>query len=350
MIDKATFPRHKLCGGGITGRSLRTLTDVFGALPGSDGLIFCNSVEFRAFGTDLGIQTGVPTLALGMRHSFDAALVGAALDAGARDYSGRSDSLSIRQDGVTLPDCGITAPVAVAADGVNSPTARQLFGQAFDRNTIGFALEVETHDRTEADRLRIDFGAADWGYGWRFPKPCGTTIGVGGVLSQNADMKAALDRYLASLDIRAAPAPKGQFLPFGDFRAVPGRGRVLLAGDAAGLVDPITGEGIAYALQSGAYAAKAAATALRQGAPDAALHHYRRHLRPIHRNLRQARLLRHLIFQPALRPAFLRSFKASRTLRADYMRLLGGELDYGALMLKLGFRLPRFAWRAATGY
>lgn len=71
---------------------------------------------------------------------------------------------------------------------------------------------------------------------------------------------------------------------------------MLLVADAAGLVDPVTGEGIVYALQSGAAAANAAAAALAKGCPDAALPAYRRALRPVHRALRMACWLRPLIY------------------------------------------------------
>ena len=119
-----------------------------------------------------------------------------------------------------------------------------------------------------ADRpLRIDFGAAHWGYGWDFPKSGSSTIGIGGVLSRNEDMKGAMAAYLDLLGQDPTQPVKGHHLPFGDFRRRPGRGAVLLAGDAAGLVDPITGEGIAYALKSGQLAAQAAVQALAEDAP-----------------------------------------------------------------------------------
>ena len=168
-------------------------------------------------------------------------------------------------------------------------------------------------------------------------------------MSRNADMKSALYRYLDQLGLPDTLPVKGQFLPFGDFRAVPGKGRILLAGDAAGLVDPITGEGIAHALDSGALAAEAVCRALDQGRPDTALTSYIRALHPIHRGLRHARLLRNLMFRETLRPAFIRSFRSSRTLRGEYLRMMAGETDYGPLMQKMAARLPGFAWRAVSG-
>ncbi|WP_420327023.1 geranylgeranyl reductase family protein [Mameliella sp.] len=349
MVDKARFPRNKLCGGGLTGRAIARYGRTFGGTLPPVPLERRDRFTFHAFGQPLGDSRDAPPLYLGMRYELDAALVEQALAAGVVDFTGQSGRLDPDGPAVDLPGGRIEAPLLIAADGVNSNTARTLFGTAFDRARIGFALEVE-HPGADPDRpLRIDFGAADWGYGWQFPKPLGTTVGLGGVLSRNTDMKSALYRYLDQLGLPDTLPVKGQFLPFGDFRTVPGKGRILLAGDAAGLVDPITGEGIAHALDSGARAAEAARRALEQGTPDSALAAYTRALRPIHRGLRHARLLRNLMFRETLRPAFIRSFRGSRTLRGEYLRMMAGETDYGPLMQKMAARLPGFAWRAVSG-
>jgi geranylgeranyl reductase family protein len=349
LLDKARFPRNKLCGGGLTGRAIHHYEQIFGGSLPDVPMERRSDFAFFAFGQDLGFSRDAPPLHLCMRYQLDETLFRMAVQAGAEDLSGRAGTLDPTGTAIDLPDRRLEATIVIAADGVNSPTARALFGNAYDKDQIGFALEVE-HPGADADRpLRIDFGAANWGYGWQFPKTQGTTIGVGGVLSRNSDMKAALRRYLTTLGISENLPFKGQFLPFGAFRATPGRGRILLAGDAAGLVDPITGEGIAHALHSGALAADAARNALSAGTPDTALTLYSQSLRPVHNGLRHARLLRNLMFREALRPAFVRSFRNSRTLRDDYFRLMAGETDYGPLMRKTAARLPGFAWRAISG-
>ncbi|WP_375259764.1 geranylgeranyl reductase family protein [Citreimonas sp.] len=349
LVDPRRFPRDKLCGGGLTGRSMRLYRDIFGNDMPPVPLARRDAIAFHAFGEDLGIDRDAPPLHLGMRFSFDHALVEQALRAGAIDFTGQSGTLDPDAGTIALGGCQLRTPLIVAADGVNSPTARQLFGAAFDHRTIGFALEVELPEPAPDAPLRIDFGAADWGYGWHFPKPSGVTIGVGGVHSRNADMKGALHRYLETLGVRGTSRIKGQFLPFGAFRSVPGRGRVLLAGDAAGLVDPITGEGIAHAMLSGAEAARACIEALAQGAPDRALPIYRKRIAPIHTALRHASRLRPILFRESLRPAFLRSFRESRTLRREYLAMLDGQTDYGPIMRRMALRLPGFALRALRG-
>lgn len=309
--------------------------------------------EFRAFGEDLGTSRGAPPIHLAMRRDLDSHLVDRARAAGAEILTGLDltlDQSSPQRPALTGDGVRLEAPLMIAADGVNSATAHVLFGEAFDRDRIGFALEAEHPGADPSRALRIDFGAAEWGYGWQFPKHAGTTVGVGGVMGRNPDLKAAMRRYLQTLDLPPDARIKGQFLPFGDFRPMPGQGNILLAGDAAGLVDPITGEGIAHALHSGELAAHAVHAALQAGSPDSALPRYRAALRPIHAGLRHANLLRNLMFRLPLRPAFIRSFRHSRTLRDDYLRLLAGETDYGPLMRKMVFRLPGFAMRALRGH
>lgn len=225
--------------------------------------------------------------------------------------------------------------------------ARRLFGRAHDPSRIGFGMEVELprESLSRADAVEIDLTAAQWGYGWSFPKAGSITLGVGGVHQRNPAMAETLGAFLRRHCGEGAPLrPRGAFLPFGEVRATPGRGTTLLAGDAAGLVDPITGEGIAWAMRSGQLAAAAVAAALAAGRPESALPRYRCALAPIRAELRRARALRWLFYQPRLQPAFLRLLAGEPRLQRRYLALLSGEADYA----DLGWRaLPRLAARMA---
>ncbi len=351
LVDKHRFPRDKLCGGGFTGRAMTYYRDIFGRRAPDIDILRRTEISFCAFGREIGQFRDVPPLYMTMRRELDHALMRAALSAGATDLTGGHPSeIAAAPPSLALADGAITAPLMIAADGVNSPTARLLFGKAFERSQIGFALEVELPLNAPAETpVRIDFGAADWGYGWDFPKMCGRTIGVGGVMRRNADLKGALTRYLDQIGVSTDRPVKGQFLPFGACRKPPGDGRVLLAGDAAGLVDPITGEGIAYAMKSGQLAAQSCISALRDGRPLSALQNYQRLLRPVHSAIAQARMLRPLIFLPAFQATFTASFRNSSTVRAEYMRLIAGETEYGQLTRDVLFRLPRFLARSLSG-
>ena len=343
LIDKARFPRQKLCGGLFTGRARSYYQEIFGENPPPDTMIEKSSVSFWQAETDLGTLTNVPPLYLTMRWDLDYGLYRHATAAGVADFTGsRIAALDLKKKEVVLPNGQhLGFRVLIGADGVNSAVARQIFGSAFDHARIGFGLEIEAPASPPDAPVRIDFGAAHWGYGWAFPKAQSTTIGVGGLLAANADMKAAMGDYLQKLGQDCPEsAYKGHFIPFGHFRKTPGQGAVLLAGDAAGLVDPITGEGIAFAMKSGQLAALAAAQSLASGDPDKALTAYRDALRPLHRSLRWATRLRPLLFHPRLERHFRSAFQNSQNMKHAYMELMAGERDYPELVWTLLKRLP----------
>lgn len=350
LIDRRRFPRDKLCGGGITGRCAAALERLLGhPLPGHLAEER-GTFEFHAHGASLGTVDGVPPIHLTTRRAFDTYLQSKAIAAGADDRSGQKPAgIDPGKCRVTL-DSGATLEgrILIGADGVASTTARSLFGRAYDPHQVGFAMEVEASPEQDTpDRVRIDFGAAEWGYGWHFPKSGSATIGVGGLHGRNPEMRAALETYLRGLGVDPSMQKvKGAFLPFGAFRRIPGRGRVLLAGDAAGLVDPITGEGLAHAIDSGRMAAEAATAALAEDRPETALPLYRKSLGPIHGALRHARALRLVIYAPPLKAGFIRAFRDSRTLRHDYLRMLGGQREYADIMAALLRRLPRHLSRS----
>ncbi|MGX9351139.1 NAD(P)/FAD-dependent oxidoreductase [Shimia sp. W99] len=350
LVDKARFPRNKLCGGLFTERSRAYYHEIFGQDFDLSRAVTRRDIAFWHDGTELAVLHDIPPLHLTMRLDLDNTLFTHALAAGAADFSGRaiaelSDNKLTFRDGTQ-----ISGAVLIGADGVNSIVARHLFGAPFNKDTIGFGLEIEVPPDAQnpaEQPLRIDFAAATWGYGWSFPKQDSTTVGVGGLHAPNPDMKAHFSGYLETLGLDPKQARfKGHYLPFGDFREHPGRDHILLAGDAAGLVDPITGEGIAFAMKSGQLAAQAACDALSAGTPQSALTHYKTALKDMQRNLRIARRLRRIIFAPRWQKAFVSTFRRSGTVRMQYMALLAGEVEYPELARSVVARLPRYVLNA----
>lgn len=333
LVDKSAFPRDKLCGGGFTERSRKEMKAIFGRDIDPELFHTCHRVRFTAGAETLGDVDDAPPLHMTMRRDFDTMLHDRAVEAGAEPWlRARIAALDTEARTLTLTSGEILGfRILIGADGVNSFVARTLFGRPFDPKRIGFCLEVEAPPRPEkpADRVEIDFRATHWGYGWVFPKAQSLTLGVGGINVKNRDMKANLSGYLAQHGVDAAALKfKGQFIPAGDFRKVPGRGCVLLAGDAAGLVDPITGEGIAHAMSSGAAAAEAAAVALRAGRPETALGDYRARIAPLHEQIRLARRFRTAVFPSAVHDRFLRIVAARPEMQRRFLKLLAGETDY----------------------
>ncbi len=350
LIDKAEFPRDKLCGGLITGRARAAYQQIFDENINPDLFEARHRIGFFMNGEALGPQQEMPDAHLTMRYDMDHSLLAFARTAGAHAFTGqRIEALDLKARKIMLKSRQILGFTAlIGADGVNSMVAKEVHGRAFNPAKIGFALEIEAPATAPVDEnsaLRIDFDAAAWGYGWHFPKHRGNMIGICGLQASNPDMKPRLAAYLQRLGTGEEVPVKGHFLPFGDFRQKPGRDNILLAGDAAGLVDPVTGEGIAYALQSGQMAAMAVYRAISGGNPGAACGHYVKALAPIHRSIRLARFIRPVIHARHLQPFFKKSFAGSRRLKQEYLRMLSGEIEYPRLIWLFAARLPRAIWR-----
>lgn len=350
IVDKATFPRDKLCGGLFTGRSEKAMKSVFGLDVTPELFLTSDHMRFSAKGEILADIRDAPKMHLTMRRDFDAMLHAQALDAGATAFLGQPmTALDLAASTLTLRD-GTTLKygVLIGADGVNSYVARTLFGRPFNPDAIGFGLEIETPlQPTRDNAVEVDFDAATWGYGWSFPKQKSMTVGVAGVNMRNDDMKANMAAYVDQVSGDPDKKYKGHFLPFGEYQKTPGRDNVLLAGDAAGLVDPITGEGIALAMESGAFAGQAAADALDAGAAQTAFSLFAGRVKPIQKDLDQARLWRLIMFPKATEPYFKKAFKRGSHLQRKYLDLLAGEANYHDLRHELLRRLPKMVWRIA---
>lgn len=332
LVDKARFPRDKLCGGGVTGRAMGHLGQAFGRLP--DTLFHhCDAVQLTASGLTIGAEIDVPPILMTMRRDFDAALRECAIAAGAVDFCGQRIAemdLSAREVVLANGD-RLRGAVIIGADGVNSAVARALFGRSHDPDQVAFALEVEVPGDASA-QLELDLSAVPWGYGWDFPKAGGRTLGIGGSARRNPEMRQDFEAWLRARGLDPSTLKiKGHHLPMGEVRKVPGRGCVLLAGDAAGLVDPITGEGIGWAVHSGQLAAEAACAALSQGQPDLAMSLYQSSARHMLRELSRARFLARLVYLPWLQPRFHALLASSPRLRRRFLDLLAGKMDYADL-------------------
>lgn len=339
IIDKSEFPREKLCGGLVTQRSKSTFEYVFERQWDDDLVLASNNINFCFNGNrlvGLGPKEHDTVMYFTMRVSFDAYLLKMAEQAGATLKLGtRVQSIDLDSNSV-LMETGekIGFRFLVGADGVNSQVAKQLYGESFNPNKIGFGLEVEVpRDQLpgQLNTVEIDFAAARWGYGWIFPKKETYTIGVGGIHKLNPDLKAQLRKYLSfkHLDLDAYRV-KGQYIPFGDYRRTPGRRNILLCGDAAGTVDPITGEGIAYAMQTGH---AAGITIIESGSLVGVelIKSYLTRYRIVSRSIAKANRWRYLIFPAPIMKTFAWAFADAGTLQRGYLDLLAGKHDYDAL-------------------
>ena len=333
LIDKARFPREKLCGGLLSERSVGAIRDVFGA--SCTYPIEVTSTGATVFDRDRRLVrvANCKPVHFTSRRDFDASLVAVAMSRGATLVEGTAlkalDSGAARielEDGRVL-----AAPFVIGADGAGS-RVRKLLGVRMDREGFAIGLEAQVPRDSIARDIsdpEIYFGLVEWGYAWIFPKRTMLTVGIGGLAARNPDMRERF-RQFATAALGRVPSERlcGSPIPFGNFVATPGRGSTLLVGDAAGLVEPLTGEGIAFAIQSGYHAAHAIVQAARRNAPSHALRFYASGYRSIVQSFRDVRMLRNLVFSQATRGLFLRALRGNERMVVKHMDVLAGDADY----------------------
>jgi geranylgeranyl reductase family protein len=263
LLEKATLPRYKTCGGGIIGPSRDALPPGF-ELPLSDRV---HAVTFSLDGRFARTRRSRRMLfGLVNRPEFDHALVESAIQAGARVRTGVTVS-RVEQHGPSVPD---RRTVAVVLSGQEQPLlARAVVGADGSAGRIGahvgvkvdqvdLGLEAEIPVPTSvaedwAGRVLIDWGPLPGSYGWVFPKGDTLTVGVISARGEGAATKRYLDDFVARLGLSGfEPRISSGHLTRCRAEDSPlSRGRVLVCGDAAGLLEPWTREGISFALRSG---------------------------------------------------------------------------------------------------
>lgn len=278
LVDRSDFPRDKACGDGIAPHAIDVLRDL-GVTDPVAGFAPVPALSLRSpSGVVVGRRLARAAYTV-PRKVFDAGLVAAALSAGA--VWRRRTVRSINVDGHRLIVDGVFATRAlIGADGAGSTVRRYL---GFPRNPDGhLALAIRGYAPAPAGpaEQRIVTAAEGWpAYAWAFPIGDGrANVGYGEVLRGPALTREHLVERLAALlpdvDPAAVTDLKAHLLPLSTRRPPPGRGRVLLAGDALSLINPFTGEGIFYAVRSGALAGAAAAHAVQSNADVDAARRY----------------------------------------------------------------------------
>ncbi|NYV77972.1 geranylgeranyl reductase family protein, partial [Streptomyces sp. UH6] len=262
LLEKAELPRYKTCGGGIIGPSRDALPPGF-EVPFQDRV---NAVTFSHNGRFTRTRRSRRMLfGLVNRPEFDQRLVESAQKAGAEVRTGVTVS-RVEQHGPTVPD---RRTVAVVLQGGETLLARAVVGADGSASRIGahvgvkmgqvdLGLEAEIPvPGTVADdwrgRVLIDWGPLPGSYGWVFPKGDTLTVGVISARGEGAATKRYLEDFIGRLGLAGfEPALSSGHLTRCRTDDSPlSRGRVLVCGDAAGLLEPWTREGISFALRSG---------------------------------------------------------------------------------------------------
>src|SRR4051812_39547662 len=362
-----SHPREKPCGGGVTRRALRLIADAVdvSALPALsiDAAVVEEPATDRAKpatprpGVCVPLKhdaDALPLLVVTSRAIFDKALVEAAIAAGAQLVTERVVDVLRAGASMTVRTRGghHTADVVLGADGANSLVRKKL-AAPFLRSEISIAAGffVRSPRGVAAPAIAIQSMIRQPGYLWSFPRPDHLAVGVCAPAATGCSSTELRRESLdwihghgldkdATLEPYAWPIPSAGFSRRDELRAA-GPGWMLL-GDAAGLVDPLTREGIYYALLSGIWAAEAI-TGRSAGGPEAT---YAARLRnDMYPELRRAARLSGIFFSPQFSELFVSALRRSGPVRRIFADLAAGTQPYKGLRWRL---LSTREWRLAV--
>jgi len=338
VIEQATLPRYKCCAGGLTVKAAEQLGNhahglVEGAIS-SAVVTFPGDSPYRGEHEDTIIYTV-------MREKFDHALVKRAEEAGANILQGlKVCGIRFNGTGVEISTAtgNFRSQYVAGADGAKSIVAKAL-GINTNRNCL---VGIETEVAVDSDELlkwksqiAIELGRIPAGYAWVFPKTDHLSIGIGCLANEAKNLKRCYREFVDSLSLGHYTVGRwyGSVIPICTGQAVVTRDRAVLLGDAAGLADPLTGEGIYNAILSAQLAAPAIGEALIGG--EVKLLDYRKSVEEkIMPEMRIAYVFSRVLAQFPHR--LFKLLKRDERIWRECCHLLRGETDYSTIKDKMG--------------
>jgi geranylgeranyl reductase family protein len=321
LLDRHDFPRDKACGDGIAPHVFDLLAEV-----GVTGIVD-DWTPVRRFALTRG-KVGVdrdmarPNWVV-PRTVFDQRLAAAAQAAGADLVRRRVRGIEVAKGSVTV-DGDLETRFVVGADGAHSVVRREL-----GMKPGPVALAIRGYAPTPPGRVASQVIAYGPGrqpsYAWSFDRGDGwSNVGYGEQLTTGRPTRAELLANLEALLPGATEGGKswwGHHLPLSSWSWRPQPGPVMLAGDAAGLINPMTGEGIYYAIATGLLAGRAVADALHKDSPDAGTSYRRQTSRLLARHLRHTALTAQLTRSGPILDAGIRAAAADQAIFDDLVEL-----------------------------
>ena len=337
LLEKAPLPRYKTCGGGLVWRARQLIPFDIGPHVERE----CRTVEINFPSSDLHFTATkeYPLVSMTMRDSLDNALADAAQAEGAELLNPcEVTGIDRGPDSVTLSTSmgSYTASYVIAADGALSPVAR-MAGFADGRQLIpALESEIEVDEacfERYSQSARFDLGYSDSGYAWVFPKRDHLSVGVLSVSRTRPSLHKKLDAYMEALEItRSGTEERHGFVgPVAPRKGPYAHERVFLTGDSAGFAEPLTGEGISFAMKSGLMAAEAIVEAGVANAHDAERRYQRALAKGVLPELRYGRILAKFLYgTPRLRDWVFRAH-GPRLVEA-MIDVFAGERNYQDLV------------------
>jgi geranylgeranyl reductase family protein len=270
VLERAILPRYKCCAGGLTVKAAELLGININGL--MDDVISGAIVTFKGSEPYYG-HSSSPIMYTVMREGFDHALVKRARDAGADILQGvDACAIQIGSRGVEVTTAigSFRGEFVAGADGATSRVARAMNIAKHNAHIVGLETEIRVTREELAkwkSRIAIDIGRVQGGYGWVFPKANHLSVGIACRSDKAKGLKRIFRDYLDSLKFGQHAIVKwtAGLLPVCVGQPVVAQGRAIVLGDAAGLADPLTGEGIYNAILSAQLGATAIEKALSSG-------------------------------------------------------------------------------------
>jgi geranylgeranyl reductase family protein len=270
IIEKEILPRYKCCAGGITCKAAKSLPIDINNLIENNITKF--EICFKNHGSFMGESPNELVYTV-KREQFDHALAMRAVEAGAILWQGEPlIHLENHSDSVELKTGSrvISSLFVIGADGARSIVARRAGFQNSFVHIAGINAEVSSGKLDFArwnGRILIDVGFIPGGYAWVFPKSDQLAIGIATILPKVKELNRYFDNFLKSLEIKNMQIIRrsGALIPLSKGEPRLNINRIALVGDAAGLADPLSGEGIHNAIQSSQLAANTIKTCLNRG-------------------------------------------------------------------------------------
>ena len=338
LLEKAKHPREKPCGGALGPQTIRNLD------------LDISSVIERTFNAAVvhtpsrQIVTLTSEELIGhiiTRSKFDEYLLQKAEEAGVEVVQG-AEVVGLEQlrSGVRTLVVGNSyrSHLVVGADGVNGIIARELgIRSKWSPKQVGVCMIAEvpmsstdvesvmaTHGVDQSPAIEMYFGLVSWGYGWCFPKSEGFNIGIGCRADKLENLQKTWEMFVAlvekekgvELDVSNRVSYR---VPLGEKLDRCIARRSMLVGDAAGLVSPLTGEGISYAIQSGALAAKVASEAVETKSPLHVVEYDRQLKKTIGRELADTRWISGILHKSHRNTDLLFQIVAEDPIMQDYL-------------------------------
>ena len=338
ILEKEQFPRYKPCAGGITPKTAELLDIDLSSVSQQE---ICRARISYGFRREFVKEYHKPLSRMVKREEFDQLLAERAEQAGASVWYNQKVVSIQADDGeveVSTPNETFIGQIVVGADGANGVVARTM--ELVEGMLYGAAVEAEvmvsrdTMARWDSS-VGVDLGCIRGGYGWVFPKRDHLSIGLGAPVRQAKQFKSCHQEYLDALDLGDYRIErfKSHLLPVRQRGMPVYRGRALLLGDAAGLIDPLSGEGIYHAIKSAHLATPVIARSLET--QDIDFSAYQESIEGgIGHEIHTARRIQSLFtLLPHLSFAVLR--RSDRLWRAS-CRLVRGDETYGDLRKRHG--------------